>query len=126
VRHEVQRLLGWVWCVELATFNLSQRVVAVKNSLSAGWPSPYCHVGILTYGQGFAERLDGDVCLHRRQFPGEMAIAVMQQTDDSLRVFRWRMSTSCVLFLCSRCSFPLTIKTYVLYLRLIQMFKMGA
>jgi hypothetical protein len=78
VRHEVQRLLGWVWCVELATLNLSQRVVAVKNSLSAGWPSPYCHVGILTYCQVFAERLDGDVSLYRRQFPGEMAIAVMQ------------------------------------------------
>jgi hypothetical protein len=31
--------LGQVWCVELATLNLSQRVVEVKNSLSAGCAS---------------------------------------------------------------------------------------
>jgi hypothetical protein len=36
VRHGIQRLLGRVCRVELATLNLSQRVVEVKNSLAAG------------------------------------------------------------------------------------------
>lgn len=36
VRHGIQRLLGRVWCVELARLNLSQRVVEVKNSLADG------------------------------------------------------------------------------------------
>src|SRR5882724_731657 len=36
VWHGIQRLLGRVWCVALATLNLSQRVVEVKHSLADG------------------------------------------------------------------------------------------